>query len=355
MNTFFSLILFVILGFGSMVLLFKPQIDKYSKTLELNITMLPAPYMLGIYALGCIGAYCFFDRNDFIEALTWYRMIIPLIFSVLIYFVSSIGSNLWQSVTVILCIAVTVALQPLGDGAAYPEIHPLILQLIMIAFFSIYCLGARVMNLLPHTFMVPNILLLLSLSVMAFLGATPLYLALCAALLAGIMSGYLSLNFLAVKIDFDDASATSIAYLISALLLMNLGEFCFPSCLILTSVFWAELFIAFWNKYFGSNGGSLSENTNYYIAAQKYSVQVLVLNICKISVITLFLSWFQLFAENQYSLPLISLALALWLNSNIGQSLGRKPLSEINKEFVQELKQNINDAKKLLDRDSEKK
>ena len=347
--------LFFLLGFVAISLLIKPQIHKYQESLEMTFTMLPLPYMLGIYAIGSIGIYYSFSNADFIESLTLIRVITPVLFAALLYFMSFIVSRFWLAILTVFCLSVTVFLQPFSGDALFPEIPQLLTKLLIIAFFSVYCLGSRIMNLLPHTFIIPNIIVLVGLIVIAFLGASPLYIGLSCALLAGILGGYLGQNFLQVKIDFDDDAALVIAYLVSSLLLMNMGEFCFPSCLILTSVFWAELLIAMWNKYFSVRTGTLSENTNYYIAAQKYSVQVLTLNIFKIGVVTLFLAWFQLFAENQYSLPIVALLITLWLNGNIGQHLEKKSLKQVNREFVDELKQNINEAKKILQNKSEDK
>ena len=112
---------------------------------------------------------------------------------------------------------------------------------------------------------------------------------------------------------------------------------------------WVEIVSAVWRRLFVTHSGMWRENTNYYEAAKIYTLQGLSANILRICVVLLFIGWFQLFAANQYSLLIVAFFLALWLNNLQGQ---RQPnsLKEINREFVTELKQNIQETKELLTR-----
>ena len=95
------------------------------------------------------------------------------------------------------------------------------------------------------------------------------------------------------------------------------------------------------------------ENTNYYWLASHTSAQLAVTSMAKISAVLLFLAWFQLFSVNSYSLPIVTFIIIYWLNGSIGNAQ-KKTLKQINKEFVEGLKQNINETKKALKKKEKK-
>lgn len=342
--------IYLIFGFLGMYVLFTPKVNLYKKNLNLTISMLPFPYLFLFVALGMISGYFIRENNDFIEALTMTRVLVPLALSWVIYFTYVFCSPLFYSLVVMLCIGITVWLQPIGIGTPIPALEVWQVRLIVFILASIFCLSACVINSVPHTFIIPSIVILIGLSVMTLIDAAPVYFAFCSAIFIGALAAYLHPNFYEVHIDFDTPTCAAVAYLICNLLLMNLGEFCFSSCFILTSVFWAELLVALWRRYGVVHAGHLFEHTNYYWLASNYSAQTTTISIAKICIILLFLAWFQLFSPNAYSLPFISMIIALWLNNSIGDSSGSKTLRELNKEFVENIKQNIEEAKNIINK-----
>ena len=75
----------------------------------------------------------------------------------------------------------------------------------------------------------------------------------------------------------------------------------------------------------------------------------LMLNICKIGMVVIFISGFQLFAVNQYSLFIVCFAIVLWLNRSFVYPSKKMTFSEMNKNFVADVKQNISEVKKSID------
>lgn len=349
MNALFLFFLFALAGFGGMLLMYKPQLAKYENTLEFSYKTLPLPYIYILFAAGSLTAFFVTDNSDFVETLTFTRVIVPLIAAPVIYIVCSFFGNAVSAAVTAVCVALTVWLQPVGEGNAYPELPVQVFRILVFAFAFVYCFGSKITNYLPHTFLLPQIMTLSGLAVMTFFGASPLYVSLCAGVLGGAAAGYLSLNFYTVKVEADDAAAVTFSYMVCSLLLLNTGEFGFPSCVVLTSVFWAELIVALVRKFTASGSEYLKENTNYYLAAQRYDVRTLVSGIIKISVLVMVIAWFQLYSSNGYSLPLITVLLALWLDNAMGKpGNGTQSLSEINRKFVADVKQNLKDAGEIL-------
>jgi hypothetical protein len=337
-------------AFGAMYISFAPQARKYLQTLELKFYMLPIIYIWLFYGIGCLGAYFLTDNNDFIEPLTLTRLLLPLGLSVLIYVASLFLADFGFAVALSIAVIILVLAQPLGEGSSFPELPNWSVRIGTIVFGILFCWFYKLMNSTAQSFIIPILAILFGISILSTLGAAPMFCALCAAVFMGLLTAYLSINFYGEKIDLDSGSCTVIAFLIFSILVTNIGEFCFASCLIFTTVFWVELLAALWHRYFVTHEGSLMENSNYYLAATKYSHNILALNIFKICAICIFLGWFQLFSINTFSLPLVALLIIMWLNSSFGRSSIDEPknLKEINQAFVQDLKQNIQTAKDAL-------
>ena len=349
--SFLNVLIFALSGYLAMYILFKPQTIKYEKTLQFNFMMQPFLYIYIICFGASIAAFFIGEHTDFIEPLTITRLMIPFIGAAIIYASYLLLSDFMANIITIACISAVVFIQPLGIGNAFPTLSPFTVKIAALIFSSLFCIGNRLLNIIPHTFIIPNLTILLGLCILSFVGASPLYIAACAAALSGTLCAYLHINFYEIKIDISNAFCTAVSYLICSLLLMNLGEYSFASCLIFTMVFWAELISALWNRYFVYRSGYLYENTNFYLAAQRFSIIHLTVNILRISVIILFIGWFQLFASNQYSLMIVSLLFALWLNHSLGHpGSNARSFKEINKEFINDLKQNINETKNIFTR-----
>jgi len=343
-----NLTAFALCAFLMMYFIYRPVMEKYTQTLELKFSSLAFPYMFAIYAVCSLVAFFIIGLNDFIEPLTTIRVLVPLAAAALIYAVSLTFSSKMLYLTTAICVGVTVWLQPIGVGNAYPY-APLWVKSAVFVFALIFCLGTRILNILPHIFVLPNLIILLGIAIIALLGGMPMYVAVCAMILTGILASYLRMNYDSVVIDLDDGACVAISYLICSLLLMNLGEFSFPSCVILTMIFWAELLTAIYNRLLVTHIGSLRENTHYFFAAQKYTLQGLTFSVAKLGVVLLFIAWFQLFSVNQYSLMLIAFCMVLWLNGMLGQTeASPATFAEINRKFISDLKQNIKEAKEII-------
>ncbi len=346
--TFLYIITFALFGFISMYFIYKPAVNKYMQTLELKVSSLAFPYIFAIYALCATVIYLTVNKDDFIEPLTAVRVFVPLILAAAIYASTLVFSKKVIYAVILFAVAITAFLQPIGIGNSFP-LTQLWLRLLVFVFASVFCLGTRILNILPHTFIMPNIVILSGLILFAIIGAMPLYIAVCAAVLIGISAAYLNINYYDVKIDLDDGACVALSYLICNLLLLNLGEFCFPSCIIITLIFWEEMTAAVYNRLLITHLGMMSENTNYFFAAQKYPLQVLTAAIFKVGVILLFLSWFQLFSVNPYSLIIVGFLIVLWLNGALGQHENTpSKLVDINRKFVSDVKQNLQEVKEIF-------
>lgn len=342
------MMLFVFCGFLALYAVFLPMTRKYMQNSELSFYMLPFPYILLLYTIGCGLIYYLTDRSDFIVELSLWRAFLPVLLCALIYITSIFFSGNILKAIVLACVSALVISYPVGEGFAYLPFNPIYTKAILIIWGTVFCVYYPLMNTTVHTFTVPSVLTLFGVCVLGLLGGAPMYSALCAAFLAGLLLAYMAPNFYNEKIVFEDGACVSIAFLICSILFLQLGEFSFPSCMIFTSVFTAELLVAVWNRFSANHTGSLLENTFYYSAAQIRTPYVLSVDICKIGAISLFFGWFQMSAVNVYSVFIVSVFITVWLNSAIAKNQRKQSFREINKSFVKDVKQNISETKEVL-------
>lgn len=351
---FYSLLLLT-LGFSSMMLLYIPQIKRFNKLLRLDFAMLPFPYMWLFYSIGLIGSYFFLDNTDIITPLHFSRIIVPLLLGLIIFFTSYLGSTFNSILTIVMSLTITIYLQPLGNDFPYFIVNTFVTKALLVLFFSVFCIFFRILNIIPQTFIIPNVIMLLGLTVLSALSASPLYISCCAALFAGSLLGFLNINRNEIVMPIDNATCCSVAFLVANLFLLDAAELSFPSCIAFSTVFWAEFIIALWNKFLITKEGTLEENTNYYKATNLYTLRVLSFSITKICLFCIFLGWFQLFSVNQYSMIIVSTGILIWMNTSMGLATQQQSLKEINRNFINDIKQNIAEAKKTIDSISQKK
>lgn len=354
---FLYYVAFLFFGFVAMYASFAPQANKFEKVGRFSFFMQPILYVFIIFTLSSIGAFFLADTSDFITPLDLVRIVLPLILVPAIYATAFLFGEKSMSLAVILSLGVCVFLTPLEAKFVPFGWNEFVFKILAVIYFSVFCLGYKVLNYLPHTISVASITMLLGVSLLSAIGGAPVYLALISAALIGALSAYLGVNLHKVKIEFDTLSCVVLAFLLSNIFMFDMGEMSFGSCLIFSMVFWAEWVFAVWKKLFISKSGNLIENSHIYMAAQKLTLATLMSNIFKVGLVCLFFGWFQLFSVNQYSLPIISFFVALWLSSSMGANLIQTPktLKQINAEFVADIKQNLKETKDTISQISSKK
>ena len=343
------IVIYFLVGLIGMSGFYAPVVKKFEQTLTYHYTQFPFPHILVLFIVSSVSAYFLVGVHDFIEPLTFLRMLAPIGLAALIFMSQFFFERIGQILLIIACVAVEVYLQPIGIGNPFPSIPVPVTQIALIALFSIFCIKADIFNTVPHTLTLPYILMLFGICVLAIVGATPLYVCLISATLIGALATYLSLNFQTIYINFDNVSCSALAFLVAHVLLLNLGEFSFPSCFVITTLFWSELLVALWNRWLITHEGTLEENTNYHHAAYRFDAKSLMHNMLRAGCVILFISWFQLFAKNPYSLFMVATFIAVWLNNSLGEVQPTvQDLKDINREFVNNIKDNIQETKKII-------
>ena len=351
---YIALLLF---GFIAMYCLFNPQAKRFDEGKKFTFLMQPIVYIYFLFVLGALGAYFLADNSDFIAPLNLEKIIIYLLCPAVIYsFAYMLGQNAMR-IALVLCVAACIFLQPMEDKFVPFGINEYVFKCLTVIFFSIFCLFYRILNILPHTIVIASVSMLFGVSLLSSIGGAPVYLALSSAVLIGSLIAYLGVNLHKIKIELDDVACTLLAFMMFLIFSLDIQELSFGSCIIFTMIFWAELAVAAYNKFLVHKSPVLIENTHFFAVAQKLTLASLMSNIFKIGIICMFFGWFQLFSLNQYSLPIVTFFVVLWLDTSMGTNLLQAPktLKQINSEFVNDIKQNLKETKETITQFSKKK
>ena len=94
-------------------------------------------------------------------------------------------------------------------------------------------------------------------------------------------------------------------------------------------------------------------NTFYYQTnLSGLSPDIISENIFKLDALLVIFGCFQIYAPNSYSLAILGVILTFWfLNHLRNWQVAERSLGEINREVVKDLKENVEDIKKNLDKD----
>ncbi len=356
MALFYFLIL-LLFSFAAMYFSFAPQVKIFEKSGNFTFFMQPILYIFIIYAFGTISAYYLGENNDFIAKPDILRVVLPLVCTIFIYVAGLFFGEKAKAFVLLLSIIGCVFLQPLEAKFVPFGINEYLFKILAVIFFFVFCFYYKILNILPHTIFVVSTTMLIGVSLLSFVGGAPLYLAYVCALLIGSLCGFLGVNLHSLKIELDNLSCSILAFLICNIFILNISELSFSSCIIFTMLFWAELALSIYNKFFVNEKGNLLENSHLLAVAQKLTLNTLVSNLFKIGLVCMFFGWFQLFSINQYSLPIISFFIVIWLDNSMGANLLRTPksLKQINSEFVADIKQNLKDTKESFSQIKNKK
>ena len=189
--------------------------------------------------------------------------------------------------------------------------------------------------------------------VLYFMGASPLALALIAITITGAMLALLTYNGFPAYIIPSDAFCQAVGF-IGAWLLFKLSAEATPaSALILITYFALEVAAALCRFVLPGNKASLKENTNYYQAViHGLSPQTVLFAIGKILMLLIILASFQLYAGNFFSLPFLGLIVCSMFVYRLRHWNEKdQTLKEINAEFVQDLKDGIQEIKDTFNKD----
>lgn len=195
---------------------------------------------------------------------------------------------------------------------------------------------------------------LFGMTILAFIGAIPVLTGSFCAVMIAVMTAFLIYNWYPAQLLLTSAGCQALGFL-SAWFFISGAQEGAGSCILIFNLYYIiEILWALLKKLSRkSRYQNVTGNTFYYQTnVSGLSPAIIAENIFKLEALLIIFGGFQVYAPNNYSLAIISVILVLWfLNHLRNWQHPERSLSEINREVIKELKENVDDFKKNIDKD----
>ena len=338
------------MSFAGFLIYLKKQVPERFASLKKNLVF--APFYLS--CLICFSLIYAFTptRSDFINDIGIGQVIIPLLLAGIIYAVSLISKiSRFTPVAIFIAAGISVFLLPadflMFSGNLPFWLDRLCILLIWFLFSNFY----YILNGIDGLAGSQTISIGAAFLVLGIIDAIPLFYTMIAISLISISGSFLILNWFPSRIQLTTDSCRVLGFIIGWLLVFSSAEGLAPCNFIFMTFYILELAqaaikkISLRDKY-----ESLVSDTTYYQAnISGLAPAEICIFLFKLETVLIIIGGFQLYSPNVYSLPALSLILGAWfLNKLKNWQTPDKGLKEINKDFMEDIRQNIEEIKNNL-------
>lgn len=307
-------------------------------------------------ALGIILLYFFSpDFSDFIYEIGFFDILVPLLCSGIIYVVSLSGRTAGYTPAAILPACIVSAFFLPENALIFEGELPFWLdRAAIIAVWFLFSAMYYILDGIDGVQPVQTGTICTGIIILAVLGATPFLYGLFAAVILAAAVAYAVFNWYPARLNMNRASSQALGFMLGWMLFANAAEGASSSSLILIMFFIIELAGAVIKKItLRDKFADLTTDTVYYQAnVSGLSPHHICTFLIKLQIIFIILSAFQIYAPNAYSLPLLALVIGIWFLSKLKNwQTPNKTIRELNRDFMEDIRQNIEDLKNNIGKD----
>lgn len=184
--------------------------------------------------------------------------------------------------------------------------------------------------------------------ILSVLGGLPILFGNFSAALLGALSALLMFTWYPAKLLLKEGACVALGFLLGWMIILSAREGTASCALIFSMYFIIEILWAFFRKLL--HGGTVTANTTYDLTnSSGLSPAVVGQNIVKLQTVLLVIGSFQVYAPNNYSLPMVSALITLWFLSRLRNwQDSAQSLSEINRDVIRDIKDNVEDIKNII-------
>lgn len=307
-------------------------------------------------ALGIVLLYFFSpDFSDFIHEIGFSNILVPLTCTGIIY-VSSLSdrSAKYTLATILPACAVSAFFLPENALIFEGELPFWLDRAAIIAVWFLFSAMYYILDGIDGVQPVQTGTICTGIIILAVLGATPFLYGLFAAVILAATVAYAVFNWYPARLNMNQASSQALGFMLGWMLFANAAEGASSSSLILIMFFIIELAGAVIKKItLRDKFADLTTDTVYYQAnVSGLSPHHICTFLIKLQIIFIILSAFQIYAPNAYSLPLLALVIGIWFLSKLKNwQTPNKTIRELNRDFMEDIRQNIEDLKNNIGKD----
>lgn len=311
---------------------------------------------LPVYAVSFISFLILFGFNkifyDFIFPIGWLEIISVFATAGIIYLVSLFKKTQKYTIVavtagVILCSLFLPKEFLLFQGYMPLWLDRICLILIWITFSWIY----KYLNGIDGLVSIQSFAIALGIFILSVLGGVPHLIGNFAIVLLGAFSALLIFSWYPAKLLLKTGACISLGFLLGWMLLLS-GKEVSPACGLIFSMYLiVEVLFAVLKKFsLKPQYKDILTNTVYYQAnISGLSPAMVSESLVKILAVLVIFGCFQIYSPNNYSLPLASFVLTIWFLSRIKNWQDPdQSLREINKDVINDIKENIDDIKQII-------
>lgn len=294
-------------------------------------------------------------ENDFIHDFQATELFVPILLSGICYTICFFPKiSRFLDIALIVSVAVSCLFLP-HDFLLFKGNLPLWAdRLSIIALWSIFSCFYYILNGVDGILPLFNSSIFVVLMILSLFDAAPIFYGLSALSLLTVNISFLNLNWFPARLSLTNNSCKIFGFLIGGIIIFASTENLAPCFSIILSIFVLELLQSFVKKMtLYTRYTDLTDNTIYYQAnISGLTAKQICFYIFKIQILFIILASFQAYLPNDFSLPIASLLLAAWFLNKLKQwNTPRQSIKEINQEFIDNIRQNINDFKDTINRD----
>lgn len=308
------------------------QTDIFPEEYEFKLD--PFWYLLIIFLLSAVSVYflqpCGFDT---IKSYSLWTFVLPIIFSVLIYFCYLLDvAWLTNLVTYVLALVITF-LQP-DDFILFPEyLTPLQDKFVVALLILLISKGLGYLNGMGGIASSQFVVVMVAAFLLTYFGVLPQILGTLALAYMGIMLAFTLLSWPPEKIMISNGGFSALGFIMACFMLDASVEFSEASMFIAAAYLFTELGCIFYNRFILQQKHEYwFMNTSYYrlleLGAPEKSV---AFSIAKIFLVNILLALFQVAAYERLALPVFAVAFNLWLLSILSGDTKPEELLSVSK------------------------
>lgn len=221
-------------------------------------------------------------------------------------------------------------------------------QLLAALLWTAAALSLRIMNGKPALVAAETVSIGFGVLILSLIGAAPFALGLEGACLAAAALAFMFYNWYPPVIELKDSGADLLGFLLGGLLIWCAAEGSGAPAVIFSMLLICETFFALAQKLtFLPRFADLRADTAYARAiASGLTPQVVASHVLRINLLLILFGCFQVYAPNQFSIPLVCAAVTAWQMYRLQnwQTL-TSGLRETNRAVIEELKKNFSELK----------
>lgn len=309
------------------------------------------PFYAGVLVFFPLLYLLFPSREDFISSVNFGNILIPLLCLGAIYGLPFLPrfAKFGEIITAAAVILCTFLLPE--DFLFLNGLAPFWLdRILIIVFWTIFSSFYYILNGIDGIISIQTVTIGAGLSLLALFGGTPFLFGLISLTFTMFAVALMIFNWYPAKLTLNKNSCRALGFLCAWLLLLNGGEGNISCGIIFAIYYLVELCEAVIKKLsLREQYANLTHNTNYYQAnisgLSPHNIAVFLL---KLLVVLVILGNFQLYAPNAFSIPILSFVVSAWFLTRLRDWQNPTPtIKELNKNLVEDIKQNIEDIKNL--------